>query len=175
MPTVSRRGLLRLVRRPLRAQSIASSHDAPVQKSPEVVVVLGEGAGVTHLRTAVRDPLVGGRLHGVLWPCRVRADAVAVPDALHAEVEAPVRVGRLRRFIGVVDRLVHVPEVGHVERHGRGHHGAEQQEGESGGQRLVRALHGEGSVIGKTLYLDSTDGAELCRGKRMTNDECPMP
>ena len=81
-------------------------------ESPEVVVVFGQRSRITHLRAPVLDALVGGGLAGILGPRRVCANPVAIPHALDAEVEATIGIDRLRRFVGVINRLMHVPEIG---------------------------------------------------------------
>ena len=80
---------------------------------PQRLVVLRQRPRIAHLRTAVaRRPR-----HRARRPVAIAVVAVAIPHPLHAEIEPAVGIDRSRRFIGKINRLVHVPQMRHMDRH----------------------------------------------------------
>jgi hypothetical protein len=79
----------------------------------EAVHVFHERSGETHLHTGVRD--VRSLLHRILRPFTVSTGSRIVHPA-HAEIEEACVVGLIDRFIRIINRLMHVPQIGHMDR-----------------------------------------------------------
>lgn len=93
----------------------------------EGVRVFRQGTGIAALRTGVGHAPVVRIAHGGGRPILIGVLAVAIEHAAHDAVgHASVAVRHDGVFVGVVDRLVHVPEVRDVDRHRRRRHRADE-------------------------------------------------